>query len=214
MLKKDVLDYIMNTPHNTNWAVLKTLVGDNEELYKYITETPYNMNRAVLSGILDKIDEGGGEDEDKDEDILEYPYLLLDTFKNVTLNEAYTISQRTLRCNLSGMSLTEDEMTAIKDEVAVVSIKFELNGVETPVEITFEAKSKIRQQQMYVVGDGGRQQLVLPQSGSGNGSVIVDLVPELENITSKADIDKIQVIILKDAAMVGTAIVGTSTLGV
>ena len=61
MLKKDILDYIMNTPHNTNWAVLKTIVGDNEELYKYITETPYNMNRAVLSGILDKID--GGEDE-------------------------------------------------------------------------------------------------------------------------------------------------------
>lgn len=211
MLKEDVLDYIMNTPHNTNWAVLKTIVGDNEELYKYITETPYNMNRAVVSGILDRIDEGR---EDEDEDILEYPYLLLDTFKNVTLNEAYTISQRTLRCNLSGVSLTEDEITAIKDEVAVVSIKFELNGVETPIEITFEAKSKMQQQQMYVVGDGGRQQLVLQQSGSGNGSVIVDLTPELENITSKADIDRIQVIILKDAAMVGTAVVGTSTLGV
>lgn len=211
MLKKDVLDYIMNTPHNVNWAVLKTLVDDDEGLYKYITETPYNMNRAVLSGILDKIDEGG---EDEDEDILEYPYLLLDTFKNVTLNEAYTISQRTLRCNLSGMSLTEDEMTAVKDEVAVISIKFELNGVETPIEITFEAKSKILQQQMYVIGDGGRQQLTLPWSGSGNGSVIVDLTPELENITSKADIDRIQVIILKDAAMVGTAVVGTSTLGV
>ena len=211
MLKEDVLDYIMNTPHNTNWAVLKTIVSDNEELYKYITETPYNMNRAVVSGILDRIDEGG---EDEDEDILEYPYLLLDTFKNVTLNEAYTISQRTLRCNLSGMSLTEDEMTAIKGDVTVVSIKFELNGVETPIEITFEAKSKMQQQQMYVVGDGGRQQLTLPQSGSGNGSVIVDLTPELENITSKADIDRIQVIILKDAAMVGTAVVGTSTLGV
>ena len=191
MLKEDVLDYIMNTPHNTNWAVLKTIVGDNEELYKYITETPYNMNRAVLSGILDRIDEGGGEDED--EDILEYPYLLLDTFKNVTLNEAYTISQKTLRCNLSGMSLTEDEMTAIKDEVAVVSIKFELNGVETPIEITFEAKSKMQQQQMYIVGDSDVQQLVLPWSGSGNGSVIVNLTPELENITSKADIDRIQV---------------------
>lgn len=210
MIKEDVLNYIMNTPHNVNWAVLKTIVGDNEELYKYITETPYNMNRAVLSGILDRIDEGGGEDED----ILEYPYLLLDTFKNVTLNEAYTISHRTLRCNLSGMSLTEDEMTAIKNEVTVVSIKFELNGVETPIEITFEAKSKIQQQQMYVVGDGGRQQLTLPWSGSGNGSVIVDLVSELENITSKADIDRIQVTILKDAAMVGTAVVGTSILGV
>lgn len=209
MLKEDVLDYIMNTPYNTNWAVLKTLVGDNEELYKYITETPYNMNRAVLSGILDRIDEGGGEDED----ILEYPYLLLDTFKNVTLNEAYTISHLTLRCNLSGMSLTEDEMTAIKDEVVVVAIKFELNGVETPIGIAFEAKTKMQQQQMYVVGDGGRQQLVLPQSGSGNGSVIVDLVPELENITSKADIDRIQVTILKDAAMVGTAVVGKDIVG-
>lgn len=62
MLKEDVLNYIMNTPHNTNWAVLKTLVGDDEELYKYITETPYNMNRAVLDGILDRIDEGGSED--------------------------------------------------------------------------------------------------------------------------------------------------------
>ncbi len=195
MLKEEILDYIMNTPHNTNWAVLKTIVGDNEELYKYITETPYNMNRAVLSGILDRIDEGG---EDEDEDILEYPYLLLDTFKNVTLNEGYTISQKTLRCNLSSMSLTEDEMTAIKNEVAVVSIKFELNGVEAPVEITFEAKSKMQQQQMYVVGDGGRQQLTLPWSGSGNGSVIVDLIPELENITSKADIDRIQVTVNND----------------
>ncbi len=211
MLKEEILDYIMNTPHNTNWAVLKTIVGDNEELYKYITETPYNMNRAVLSGILDRIDEGG---EDEDEDILEYPYLLLDTFKNVTLNEGYTISQKTLRCNLSSMSLTEDEMTAIKNEVAVVSIKFELNGVETPIEITFEAKSKMQQQQMYMVGDGEYQQLILPWSGSGTGSVAVNLISELENITSKADIDKIQVIILRDAAMVGTAIVGTSILGV
>lgn len=210
MVKEDVLDYIMNTPYNTNWAVLKSLVGDSEELYKYITKTPYNMNRAVLSGILDKIDEGGGEDED----ILEYPYLLLDTSKNVTLNEVHIISQRTLRCNLSDISLTEDEMTAIKNEVAVISIKFELNEVETPIEITFEAKSKMQQQQMYVVGDGEYQQLTLPLSGSGDCSVNVNLIPELENITSKVDIDKIQVIILKDAAMVGTAIVGTSILGV
>ena len=86
MLKKDVLDYIMNTPHNTNWAVLKFLVGDSEELYKYITEIPYNMNRAVLSGILDKIN--GGESED----ILEYPYLLLDTSNNVTLNEVHIMA--------------------------------------------------------------------------------------------------------------------------
>ena len=210
MVKKNILDYIMNTPYNTNWAVLKSLVGDSKELYKYITETPYNMNRAVLSGILDKIDEGGGEDED----ILEYPYLLLDTSKNVTLNEVHIISQRTLRCNLSGISLTEDEMTAIKNEVTVVFIKFELNGIETPIEITFEAKSKMQQQQMYMVGDGEYQQLTLPWSGSGTGSVAVNLIPELENITSKADINEIQVIILKDAAMVGTAIVGTSTLGV
>lgn len=198
MVKEDVLDYIMNTPYNTNWAVLKSLVGNSEELYKYIIETPYNMNRAVLSGILDKIDEGGGEDED----ILEYPYLLLDTSKNVTLNEVHIISQRTLRCNLSGISLTEDEMTAIKNEVAVISIKFELSEVKTPIEITFEAKSKMQQQQMYVVSDGEYQQLTLPWSSSGNGTIAVNLIPELENITSKADIDKIQIVILKDAAMV------------
>ena len=61
MNKQDILDYIMNTPYNTNWAVVKSIVGDNKALYDYITTTPYNMNRAVLNGILDKID--GGEDE-------------------------------------------------------------------------------------------------------------------------------------------------------
>ena len=62
MNKKDILDYIMNTPYNVNWAVLKSLVEDNEKLYKYITETSYNMNRAVLSGILGKI---GGDTKAK-----------------------------------------------------------------------------------------------------------------------------------------------------
>ena len=53
---EEVLDYIMNTPANTNLAVLKTLVSNEqwEKLCIYMSQTPYNANKAVLRGLLEK----------------------------------------------------------------------------------------------------------------------------------------------------------------
>lgn len=70
MDKEKVLDYLTYTPNNTNWAVLKGMVGDSEELRKYVTETPYNMNRAVVEGILDRIDDDGDTPPDYGENVL------------------------------------------------------------------------------------------------------------------------------------------------
>lgn len=54
MNKNDILDYVMNTPRNTNWNVLSSMLGDGDwsELKAYVETTPYNMNRMVLKALL------------------------------------------------------------------------------------------------------------------------------------------------------------------
>lgn len=207
MNTKEVLDYIMNTPYNTNWAVLRSIIGDNEELYKYITETPYNMNRAVLDGILDRID------NNEDQDALTYPYLLFDTSKNVTLSNIHIANNIIFKCLLGGISLTDKEKTAFENDVKAISVKIKLKNNETPVEATFAVRVKAGQQGNYILGDGNNQRLALPMSGSGNGEIAIDITPELVNVTSKDDLDEVQVIILNEVATVGTAVVGTAMVG-
>lgn len=54
MTKTEIINHIMQTPHNTNRAVLRGLLGDGnwETLYNYIKQTPYNMNRKVLESLI------------------------------------------------------------------------------------------------------------------------------------------------------------------
>ena len=49
-----IIDYIMNTPTNSNWNVLSTLLGDGDwsRLKAYVETTPKNMNRQVLKALL------------------------------------------------------------------------------------------------------------------------------------------------------------------
>lgn len=310
MLKEDVLDYIMNTPYNTNWAVLKTIVGDNEELYKYITETPYNTNRAVVSGILDRIDtnngivifddtvdfiyieqanlynaeiqtsftyfdyselppfiiliidnkkiklpyyegtpenpssfygeindngfpilntypiavkiatdgiinivgtiegtknitiivpDGYGHKEEEEEEEKSGEYILFDSSVNATLTDAY-ITNNMFRCTFSNVEIPYDIRKTILDKnLLSVIIKIMLKNVDKPIDASFFIDNKGIQQQSYMLGDVEDQLLIVPTTNTGNASFIVILTSELEEITSKNDIDKIQVFITENS---------------
>lgn len=52
--KEKIINYIMNTPYNTNWAVLSSMLseGDWSRLKQYIEITPKNMNKKVLESLL------------------------------------------------------------------------------------------------------------------------------------------------------------------
>ena len=49
-----IIDHIMSTPHNVNWNVLSTMLGDGDwsQLKTYVEQTPRNMNRKVLEVFL------------------------------------------------------------------------------------------------------------------------------------------------------------------
>lgn len=49
-----IINYIMNTPANSNWNVLSTLLGDGDwsKLKAYVETTPKNMNKQVLKALL------------------------------------------------------------------------------------------------------------------------------------------------------------------
>lgn len=61
MTKTQIIDHIMFTPHNTNRAVLKGILGDGnwEALYKYVATTSHNMNRKVLEALIGDSSSGG-----------------------------------------------------------------------------------------------------------------------------------------------------------
>ena len=51
MKTEEIIEYIITTPGNVNWNVLKYLLDetvDKKGLKKYIQLTPDNMNRKVL----------------------------------------------------------------------------------------------------------------------------------------------------------------------
>lgn len=52
--KEKIINYIMNTPYNTNWGVLSTMLGEGDwsKLKQYIEITPKNMNKKVLESLL------------------------------------------------------------------------------------------------------------------------------------------------------------------
>lgn len=52
--KEKIINYIMNTPYNTNWAVLSSMLGEGDwsKLKQYIEITPKNMNKKVLESLL------------------------------------------------------------------------------------------------------------------------------------------------------------------
>lgn len=54
MDKSQIIDHIMSTPHNVNWNVLSTMLGNGDwsELKTYVEQTPRNMNRKVLEVFL------------------------------------------------------------------------------------------------------------------------------------------------------------------
>lgn len=58
--KEQIIDYIMSTPHNTNWTVLSSMLGEGnwDKLKKYVETTPYNMNKKILEALL------GGKQKD------------------------------------------------------------------------------------------------------------------------------------------------------
>ena len=49
-----IINYIMNTPTNSIWNVLSSLLGDGDwsRLKAYVETTPKNMNRQVLKALL------------------------------------------------------------------------------------------------------------------------------------------------------------------
>lgn len=55
-----IIEYIMTTPYNTNWAVLSSMLddGDWSKLKEYVEKTPKNVNRNVLKYFF----EGKGQD--------------------------------------------------------------------------------------------------------------------------------------------------------
>lgn len=51
MNTEEIIEYIMTTPSNVNWSVLKCLLDetvDKEGLKEYVQLTPNNMNRQVV----------------------------------------------------------------------------------------------------------------------------------------------------------------------
>ena len=55
MKTEEIIEYIMTTPGNVNWTVLKYLLDetvDKEGLKKYVQLTPNNMNRQVVRGFF------------------------------------------------------------------------------------------------------------------------------------------------------------------
>lgn len=51
MNTEEIIEYIMTTPGNVNWNVLKCLLDetvDKKGLKKYVQSTPNNMNRQVV----------------------------------------------------------------------------------------------------------------------------------------------------------------------
>jgi len=51
MKTEEIIEYIMTTPGNVNWNVLKYLLDetvDKKGLKKYVQSTPNNMNRQVV----------------------------------------------------------------------------------------------------------------------------------------------------------------------
>ena len=57
-----IINYIMNTPTNSNWNVLSSLLGDGDwsKLKAYVETTPKNMNRQVLKVLLGSGSSGSG----------------------------------------------------------------------------------------------------------------------------------------------------------
>ena len=57
-----IINYIMNTPTNSNWNILSTLLGDGDwsRLKAYVETTPKNMNRQVLRALLGNGSSGSG----------------------------------------------------------------------------------------------------------------------------------------------------------
>lgn len=55
MDKNKIIEYLMETSTNTNWAVLKGILGEGEWdiLEKYIKKTPRNMNKKILETLLE-----------------------------------------------------------------------------------------------------------------------------------------------------------------
>ena len=54
MTKTEIINFIMSTPINTNWAVLSSQLGEGDysKLEKYVKLTPNNMNRMILEVLL------------------------------------------------------------------------------------------------------------------------------------------------------------------
>ena len=87
-----ILDYVMNTPTNTNRKVLIDLLEsldievENkkysvEEIADYVMNSSYNTNKAVLIDMIRSINkEGGGDDEWIT--ILDYTFSLDEELKN------------------------------------------------------------------------------------------------------------------------------------
>ena len=55
MNKTQIIDHIMSTPHNINWNVLSTMLGEGDwsTLKTYVEKTPHNMNRQVLESFFE-----------------------------------------------------------------------------------------------------------------------------------------------------------------
>lgn len=61
MNTEEIIEYIMTTPGNVNWNVLKFLLDetvDKKGLKKYVQLTPNNMNRQVVRSFFSS--SGGG----------------------------------------------------------------------------------------------------------------------------------------------------------
>ena len=55
MEKDKIIEYLMNTPHNTNINILNSILDEYEnknEIIAYAMKTSYNMNRMVLEGLI------------------------------------------------------------------------------------------------------------------------------------------------------------------
>ena len=63
MNRDKILDYIMTTPHNINWNVLSSMLGNGDwfKLKKYVETTSYNMNKQVLETFFEEGGSSSGE---------------------------------------------------------------------------------------------------------------------------------------------------------
>ena len=61
MKTEEIIEYIMTTPGNVNWNVLKYLLDetvDKKGLKKYVQLTPNNMNRQVVRSFFGSSNSG------------------------------------------------------------------------------------------------------------------------------------------------------------